>query len=437
MLHRRPLILAGLVLVALVLRLALLAADTHPYDEAGLATDSGNVAVNILAGRGITENITGLQAINAREAAAQKLIDPADINPDTLPPAHYQPSVLEPPGEAVLLAAIWKITGSQRYIYLQVLQAVIDSLMVLLVYAIASALFRLPRAPLFAAAGYAVFYPIAVLTRIPHLDIWAVFFTIGITACFTESLESDHPWRWVALAGVLAGIGVQFRPGVLLLLPLLALATITWRGWRWALRAGVLSVVLMGVLMIPWTVRNASEFHQFIPTRIGIGQNLWEGLGEVNNGFGAVLDDQVTLTQVHEARPDLVYGTPAYDSYLEHKAITAIRQHPGVMLHAVARRLWVTTVDLHTLGWPWGLLEIALFVFAVLVAILTRRRYARQHLLLLAVPVATILPYLALHVEARYILPASFVYLIWVGLGVDLALGRSFLRSRRPAGRLA
>jgi 4-amino-4-deoxy-L-arabinose transferase-like glycosyltransferase len=430
---RRPPILAGLVLLALVLRLALLAADTHPYDEAGLAADSGNIAVNILAGRGIAENVTALQAIDARQTAQDRLIDPADIDPRSLPAPHYQPSVLEPPGEALVLAGIWKFTGNERYIYLQVLQAALDSLMVALVYVIALRLFRRRRAALIAAAGYAVFYPVAVLTRIPHLDIWAVFFTIAITACWTEAVERERSWWWLVLAATAAGIGVQFRPGVLLVPLLLAVASIAWRGGRWALRAGALSVLIMVLLMIPWTARNANVFHTFIPTRIGIGQNLWEGLGEVNNGFGAVLNDQVTLAQVHKLRPDLVYGTPGYDSYLEHKALTAIRQHPTVMLHAIARRAVVTTVDLHTLGWPWGLLEVLLFVLAVLVAVFTRHRFASQHLLLLAVPVATILPYLLLHVEPRYVLPASFVYLIWAGLGVDLAVAGELRHAPRSA----
>ena len=155
------------------------------------------------------------------------------------------------------------------------------------------------------------------------------------------------------------------------------------------------------MLLVPWTVRNADRFHRFIPIRTGIGQNLWEGLGEVHNNFGAVLDDQVTLNQVHAVRPDLVYGSPAYDSYLEHKAVTAIREHPGVMLHAVARRVAITTFGLHTLPGALGILEPTPAVLAALIAVLTRHRFGREGLLLAAVPIATILPYLLLHVEGR------------------------------------
>jgi O-antigen ligase len=52
----------------------------------------------------------------------------------------------------------------------------------------------------------------------------------------------------------------------------------------------------------------------------------------------------------------------------------------------------------------------------------TWRRFWRRHLLLVAIPVATIVPYLFLHVEPRYVLPASFVYMILFGVGADSAL---------------
>ena len=136
------------------------------------------------------------------------------------------------------------------------------------------------------------------------------------------------------------------------------------------------------MLLVPWTVRNADRFHRFIPIRTGIGQNLWEGLGEGQNNFGAVLDDQVTLNQVHAVRPDLVYGSPAYDSYLEHKAVTAIREHPGVMLHAA--RSQSRDHHLRPAHAPRSARDSQpiLFVLAVLIAVLTRHRFGRENLLL-------------------------------------------------------
>ena len=47
-----------------------------------------------------------------------------------------------------------------------------------------------------------------------------------------------------------------------------------------------------------------------------------------------------------------------------------------------------------------------------------------DHRILFAVVAATLLPYLFLHLEARYVLPASFAYLLWTALGIDLLMGR-------------
>jgi hypothetical protein len=228
---------------------------------------------------------------------------------------------------------------------------------------------------------------------------------------------------------------------------------------RRAFVSGAVPFVVAMLLMAPWTIRNAVEYDAFIPNRIGAGQSLWEGLGELDNDFGAVLDDVITERQVREERPDLRYGTPEYDSYLQDKAIDAIKEHPGFYARLVAHRVFVTTLGLRNSNWAYylespgeymdrtgdgrvayvvnrpfdaaraaaiGFAEPLLFLIAVLTAALTWRRHWRRHLLLAAVVVATIAPYIVLHVEPRFALPASFAYMILAGLGADLVLSRRF-----------
>jgi 4-amino-4-deoxy-L-arabinose transferase-like glycosyltransferase len=248
--------------------------------------------------------------------------------------------------------------------------------------------------------------------------------TIGVTALALKAWRSARPWPWLLATGVVTGLGMYFRPGVLLVPVALALAALPWIGWRRTLAAALVPLVAAAALAAPWTVRNYEEFDRFIPMRIGVGQNLWEGLGEIDNDFGAVLDDQVTERQVREEDPSLVYGTPEYDEHLREKAVEAIQDHPGHAAKLVVRRAFVTTVGLHNLDLPLGLAEPLLFVLAVAVAVATWRRFPRQNAFLAAVPIATLLPYLVLHVEPRYMLPASFAYLIWLALGADLLLER-------------
>ncbi len=418
--------LVAIVAVALLVRLAALGVDPNPSDNAGLALNHGEMARNIVDnGRWFTANLEAFELVGAEQQRRGELVDPADVDfaaVDARP--RYQPVVLQPVGAGAVLAGLWFLTGDEDYVYLQLLQIALDALMVVLVFWIAMRLYGRPLTALIAAGMYAIFAPIVVLTKIPHLDVWGVYFTISIVALALRAWQSERRLPWLLATGVVTGLGLYFRPGVLLLPLALALASLPWIGWRRALPAALVPLVAAAALAVPWTIRNYDEFDRFIPTRIGIGQNLWEGLGEIHNDFGALLDDQATARQVAREDPSLVYGTPEYDDHLREKAIDAIGDHPGHFAKVVARRAFVTTVGLHSLSLPVGILEPLLFLVAVAIAVATWRRYSRQHTFLAAVPVATGLPYLVLHVEPRYMLPASFVYLIWVGLGIDLLLAR-------------
>jgi len=427
---RRPIRLGPallvLVAVALALRLAVLVAAPHPYDNAGLASDHGEMARNIADNdRWFVVNPAALELVSRSQRQEQRLVDPSELDYAAADRrGRYMPEILQPVGAGAVLGAIWAVSGDEEYLYVQLLQVAIDAAMVLLVFWIALTLYGRPRTALTAATLYALFVPIALITKIPHLDIWAVDLTIAITALALKAWRAPRPVPWLAATGVATGIGLYFRPGLALLPLAFAVAALPWIRWPRAIAAAAVPLVAAALLTVPWVIRNYDEFDRFIPTRIGIGQNLWEGLGEVQNDFGAVLDDQATARQVAKEDPSLEYGTPEYDDHLRDKAEDAIRDHPGHFAKVVARRAFVTTVGLHNLSLPVGLLEPLLFVLAVGIAAATWRRYPRQHTFLAAVPLATALPYLVLHVEPRYMLPASFVYLIWLALGVDLAIER-------------
>jgi 4-amino-4-deoxy-L-arabinose transferase-like glycosyltransferase len=451
MLDRTRVVLAIIVAVAMLVRVGFLLADPHPYADSGLAADSAEMARQIdQHGRWFESNLVALNQLGNLQNATHQLISPARVD-FSAADAHpqYQPQILQPVGEAVVLAAVWKVTG-EHWLPYQLLAIVVDSLMTLLVFYIGLTLFGRRRAALLGALLYAVFPPIAWLTTIPHADMWAVDFTLLITALLLRARAAPGRFVWLAAAGVAVGLGAYFRPGVLLIAPIVALATVGRGHWREALRLGAVPTVIALLILVPWTIRNANVFHRFIPVRIGVGQNLWEGLGEVHNNFGAVLDDAATYQQVHAVRPNLMYGTPAYDSFLETLATRTIRAHPGFYVKLMGKRLVDSTVLLQNTDWAGGplpkALEPLLFVISALTVLLTWRPFWRSHLILLAVLVATLLPYLFLHVEARYLLPASFAYLLWTALGADLLLERARtgalrslpdVRNLRDPGRLA
>jgi 4-amino-4-deoxy-L-arabinose transferase-like glycosyltransferase len=460
--------LVGFVAAALALRIAFLAADPHPVENAGLSADQGEMARNIVDhGRWFVINPRASAVVGPRQHREGRLVDPAAIDYSAADrSAQYSPQVLQPVGEAVVLAGLWTVSGDERYIYVQVLQVLLDAAMVPLVFWISLWLYRRRTAALIAAGLYAAFLPIAALTRIPHLDTWGVVFTISITALLLRALDGDRRIPWLVAAGVATGLGVYFRPAALLIPLVMGFAALPSYGWRRSLLFAGIPLLVAGGLMLPWTIRNYDTFHRFIPTRIGTGQNLWEGLGEIKNDFGAALDDGLTSRQVHQVRPDLRYGTPAYDDYLKDKAVEAIKQHPTHYLRVVARRVakatiamqnptWIEATDpallrpstgttLHALTThPWDgvrlavyrLLEPLVFLIALITLIITRREW-RRHVFLIAVVAASLAPYIALHFEPRYGLATSFAYMVLVGLGAESALrwiGRRRERAQEDA----
>jgi 4-amino-4-deoxy-L-arabinose transferase-like glycosyltransferase len=448
-----------ILVVAAGVRCAYLPANPYPYDQ---TIPHAEIARNIIDhGRWFTVNNRAIKLVYDLRSQKHRLINPADVNFTTVDAnPQWQPEVGEVVGPGVVLAGVWALAGSERYIYGEILLIVLSTLVVLLVYRIAMLLFKRRRTALIAAALYAVFPPLARQATIFASDIWAIDFTIVVIATYLNAMYSPHRLRWLAFCGLITGLGAYFRPGVLLVPAAFALASLRWVGWRQSLRSAVVVTAIASFLLIPWTIRNYVEFHRFIPTRSGSGQTLWQGLGEIHNNFGALNDDSATYTQVHRVRPDLVSESPEYDSYLGAKAVHAIKGHPLFYAKVVARRMLISTVAMYSSVWMYhggespfryhsrtgrsllsyvinrpayllqSVFEPAIFMFAMLALVFTWRGRAREHTLLVAIVFTVLIPYWILHFEARYALPAAPVYLIWIALGADLLAERVTHRLR-------
>jgi 4-amino-4-deoxy-L-arabinose transferase-like glycosyltransferase len=464
---RRRLTLLLIVAVAVGVRLAYIPAQ-RPAREAEAFVTSGELARAILAhGRWLEVNNRAIALVKELGYREHRLINLSEVNfaaVDAKP--QWQPYVQEEVGTGLMLAGVWELTGSERFLYGELLQIAVDSLMVLLVYRIVALLFRRRRAALVAAAVYAVFPPIAQHTVLVTPDIWAVDFTIATVATYLEAMRSSqHRLRWLLVCGMTLGVGMYFRPNLLVLPAALALASASRHDWRrHLLYAAAVSAVAV-VVVSPWTAINYGHFHRFIPTRTGLGVTLWIGLSEIHNTYGVNGNEAVIREEVHRARPNLLYNSPGYDDYLREKALRLIERHPLYYAELVARRVLFSTVGEYESGWmhadgespflyrtrtgrglvsyvinrPFNVLEDALqplvFVIAMLALIFTWRGRRREHVFLIAVVLATLVPYWIIHSETRYVLPASLAYIIWISVGADVLAERVSARVRaRGAG---
>mgnify|MGYP001483031520 CR=1 FL=1 len=442
----RSFALLAIVVVGACIRITYSVTTGH---SSRLTSAEGQVAHNIVAhGRWFERNARAdeyLTSLSKREGG--RLIDPASIDFSGLDRnGEWYPEVSLSVGASVVIAGLWALTGSERYIQIQIFQGIMDALMALLVYWIAMQLFKRPRAAMIAAALYALYPPLAWETIDPYNDIWAVDFTIVIVALYLVMSKSGHRWRWLIVCGLCAGIGAYFRPQVLLIAPALALATVGVTGRREALRRAATTTVVASLLLVPWTIRNYEDFHAFIPTRSAFWETVYAGFSELPSKYTPTSGEPDSIPA--NFVPHLGYETPAWEAHDKRLVIALIEQHPLFYLEVLAHRLALATVWLHDTAWmgrvaktafgykggllafvvdrPLGALEYVLpplvFLLGMLSLWFTWRRWRRQNLILLTTVLCVFLPYLAIHVDGRYLFPAIFAYFIWIGIGADYLL---------------
>jgi 4-amino-4-deoxy-L-arabinose transferase-like glycosyltransferase len=469
--RRNRLVLVSILIVGLGVRFGYLATTRH---NTYATSHDGEIAHNIVAyGRWFVYNERAREFVDEERLDEYPLAARLGAGTHNLEPdetdffqfdkrGRFYPEIGESIGSSAVLAGLWEIAGGERYWPLQALQAIVDALVALLVYRIAMRLFDIRRVATIAAILYALYPPIAWFTTIPYNDLWAADFTVAIVSCYLEAVHSGYRWRWLVICGLCAGVGSYFRPNVLLVPVVLVLATVAFTGWREASRRGACILAVAALLVVPWTIRNYEDFHAFIPGTSSLWENMWNGLSELPNDFGATTSVGKPAAQVRRVRPDLRVESPAWDSYLKGWVVNAIERHPVFYLEEVVRRaaratlwkhdeIWMSSGVRPILGYPGGVLasivnrpldlledvlEPMIFLLAMLALVLTWRRWRRQHLILIAVVLSVLVPYILIHVEGRYILPAEFVYFIWIGLGAHLLLERIPSRSRsasRPA----
>jgi hypothetical protein len=154
--------------------------------------------------------------------------------------------------------------------------------------------------------------------------------------------ESGRARAWCGY-GLLFGLALMTNAALLSLLPLLggwALYRCRQHGGPW-LRNAILTAGLAAACCVPWTIRNYTVFHSFIPLRSILGLQLWVG----NNPQAKVvwLGEQHPIHDQAEREKYIDMGEVAYMRQKERDAVAYIATHPGREAALVAGRfvsLW-------------------------------------------------------------------------------------------------
>ena len=155
-------------------------------------------------------------------------------------------------------------------------QAILNALVPPLVYAYAAQAFD-RRVAAVATVLVAVLSFNTVYVSTESTDSVSTVIFMCLLLAFVHGRRTNRD-RWFVIAGVLGGLGSQFRPN-LVLLPV-ALAALNWllgpRTWL-RLRQGALVAIIAALMLAPWTWRNYQLSRQFLPTSTHGGVQLWYG----------------------------------------------------------------------------------------------------------------------------------------------------------------
>jgi 4-amino-4-deoxy-L-arabinose transferase-like glycosyltransferase len=236
-LDSRHFAVAAVVIVALLLRLAVVVADSG-YRPSNDAFEYDYYGGSIAAGEGYGRSGYLLQG---------------------------GPAAIRGPGYPYLLGAVYAASDDSRDAA-RIVNALLGALSVLLVYLLAKRIWG-RRTGLLAAAFTAVFPPLVLLSRDLVSESLFIPLELGAILCVLEFRRSGRTWRWALGAGALCGLAILTRnTGVVLTIPI---AIGLWGGGHRspgsAFAAPAAAIATALVVVTPWLLRDAAEFGRFVP----------------------------------------------------------------------------------------------------------------------------------------------------------------------------
>ena len=437
--------------VGLIIRLLMLSQLHHASFESGRMISQAEMARNLINGNGLKRNAAFMREVSTRQkdgTEEERLVDLEDV---PLPKEERWISRVstDTPGYAFLLAGSWKLFGKKRYIYVQVIQVLIDTFMIFLIFQIGNNFFNW-QIGFLASCFYALYLPQARFAVAANRDTWATFAVIISLYLLSRMIKNNHSKRWIyyILVGLVIGLFAWLRP-TLTFIPIFIGGALFFKdGIKECLLAVVASMFVVFItFLLPFMMINYRDFGR--PFVGCFGQALWEGMGHVGeNKYGFVLDDGKAYEWAKNHGCEYEYGTPEYDDFLKKSAIKVIKQDPLFYWGTVIRRFPKAIFLTNQYGFPemgygefkrrtgGGLKEFllkhpfqffykafrrvaeGLLAIIALIGFWISRKNWRQNLLLAVFPLYFIAVHVPLHVESRFILPGTPPYLIFAAVVV-------------------
>jgi 4-amino-4-deoxy-L-arabinose transferase-like glycosyltransferase len=264
-------------------------------------------------------------------------------------PSHTDAAIY-PPGYPLWLAFIYRVTGTRSPGAVQNVQWVLDAFSVLLIVGAGVTAFGWGTG--LWAGWITALWPLLALSGAAPLADAPTAWIVVAAAWMLLLAAKRRSVRWALGAGALVGASCWLRANAMLLVFFWALALLLLVQANWRRRVLLsASVTLAAMLVIaPIVVRNVIAFHAFVPTGLGAGTNLWEGIGETERGakeFGAAPNDRDLVEQERAALKvppdapfDLYYPDGIRrDRERTSKSLAIIARHPFWYAGTVVQRM--------------------------------------------------------------------------------------------------
>jgi 4-amino-4-deoxy-L-arabinose transferase-like glycosyltransferase len=242
------------------------------------------------------------------------------------------PMVRWPPGYSGLLAATFWLFGNTP-LRGEILNAVIGALTVPLLYVTVRRAFN-ERVAMIAAVMLCVMPGPILWTDLLVTETVFTFLFVGFVALVVRSTPS---WKWALGLGALVGLSSLIRGEALVWLLVPAVLWGRQIGWRaMAARLGA-AVVVIAVVLTPWTIRNERVFHSFIPLALNSGDTLWAGHNPAANGAQNYPTDELLTRLAGDAvEPQ---KTVVVAKGMQHEAIQFMVHHPFTELRLIPQKV--------------------------------------------------------------------------------------------------
>lgn len=191
-----------------------------------------------------------------------------------------QPTARIGPGYVLLVAAAHRLAG-HRKLPILLIQALIDTLSIAVVWRIGRRIFASSVLALGGALIYTVYPPFILMAGHVATETYSIA-TLLLGIHFGLEWAEDGRWRSLAASGIAIGLCALSKPQMAVVAVLIVLAG---RPKWWSLEslsAAVAQAAIVTVVLSPWIVRNALTFHAFIPGATQGGVTFWGGTGPAN-----------------------------------------------------------------------------------------------------------------------------------------------------------